>query len=152
MCVAAKEWLPRRLCSIHGLRLLQLYLLPFSGLQTCFSSLLHHTAECCCITGTTCCMFQPLTRKQLANRNRSSINMKNFKKFNARRKWKVSVDNRTVSTCNTEQYRDDRKWGKGKGGRHSELKIHVNMHISPSYMCLQQFVRMLQHVRTFYPL
>lgn len=35
-------------------------------------------------------LFQPLTRKQAANRNRSSINMKNFKKFNARRKWKVS--------------------------------------------------------------
>ena len=35
-------------------------------------------------------LFQPMTRKQMANRNRSSINMKNFKKFNAKRKWKVS--------------------------------------------------------------
>lgn len=37
------------------------------------------------------CLFllQPLTRQQKANRNRSSINMKNFKKFNARRKWRV---------------------------------------------------------------
>ncbi|KAF1592604.1 hypothetical protein FQV11_0000101, partial [Eudyptes moseleyi] len=32
---------------------------------------------------------QPLSRKQAANRSRSSINMKNFRKFNARRKWKV---------------------------------------------------------------
>ncbi|XP_062453732.1 death-associated protein kinase 2-like isoform X3 [Rhea pennata] len=31
---------------------------------------------------------QPLSRKQAANRSRSSINMKNFRKFNARRKWK----------------------------------------------------------------
>uniref|UniRef100_A0A3P8SGC0 non-specific serine/threonine protein kinase n=1 Tax=Amphiprion percula TaxID=161767 RepID=A0A3P8SGC0_AMPPE len=36
--------------------------------------------------------FQPITRKQVTNRNRSSINMKTFKKFNARRKWKVSLD------------------------------------------------------------
>ena len=43
-------------------------------------------------------LFQPLTRKQMANRNRSSINMKNFKKFNAKRKWKVStcVPNQTL--------------------------------------------------------
>ncbi|XP_075961819.1 death-associated protein kinase 2 isoform X2 [Anarhichas minor] len=33
--------------------------------------------------------IKPITRKQVANRNRSSINMKNFKKFNARRKWKL---------------------------------------------------------------
>lgn len=36
-------------------------------------------------------LSQPLTRKQAANRSRSSINMKNFKKFNAKRKWKVCV-------------------------------------------------------------
>lgn len=36
-------------------------------------------------------LFQPLNRTQIAKRNRSSINMKNFKKFNARRKWKVGV-------------------------------------------------------------
>lgn len=35
------------------------------------------------------CPWQPLSRKQVANRSRSSINMKNFRKFNARRKWKV---------------------------------------------------------------
>uniref|UniRef100_A0A3Q1GQ06 non-specific serine/threonine protein kinase n=1 Tax=Acanthochromis polyacanthus TaxID=80966 RepID=A0A3Q1GQ06_9TELE len=40
--------------------------------------------------------FQPITRKQVANRNRSSINMKTFKKFNARRKWKVMFK----SSCN----------------------------------------------------
>ncbi|XP_074670200.1 death-associated protein kinase 2-like isoform X1 [Strix aluco] len=33
--------------------------------------------------------IKPLSRKQAANRSRSSINMKNFRKFNARRKWKV---------------------------------------------------------------
>uniref|UniRef100_A0A8B9KNT3 Si:dkey-240h12.4 n=1 Tax=Astyanax mexicanus TaxID=7994 RepID=A0A8B9KNT3_ASTMX len=33
----------------------------------------------------------PLTRTQMAKRNRSSINMKNFKKFNAKRKWKVGA-------------------------------------------------------------
>ncbi|XP_029592551.1 death-associated protein kinase 2 isoform X3 [Salmo trutta] len=32
--------------------------------------------------------IKPLTRKQAANRSRSSINMKSFKKFNAKRKWK----------------------------------------------------------------
>ncbi|XP_026203853.1 death-associated protein kinase 2 [Anabas testudineus] len=42
--------------------------------------------------------IKPLTRKQLANRNRSSINMKNFKKFNARRKWKMSYN--MVWMCN----------------------------------------------------
>ncbi|CAB1350987.1 unnamed protein product, partial [Coregonus sp. 'balchen'] len=36
--------------------------------------------------------IKPLTRKQVANRNRSSINMKNFKKFNAKRKWKMSYN------------------------------------------------------------
>ncbi|XP_031462200.1 uncharacterized protein LOC116237292 isoform X2 [Phasianus colchicus] len=33
--------------------------------------------------------IKPLNRKQAAKRCRSSINMKNFRKFNARRKWKV---------------------------------------------------------------
>uniref|UniRef100_A0A667XXY3 Si:dkey-240h12.4 n=1 Tax=Myripristis murdjan TaxID=586833 RepID=A0A667XXY3_9TELE len=42
--------------------------------------------------------IKPLTRKQVANRNRSSINMKNFKKFNARRKWKMSYN--MVWVCN----------------------------------------------------
>ncbi|XP_071391341.1 death-associated protein kinase 2 [Centroberyx affinis] len=42
--------------------------------------------------------IKPITRKQVANRNRSSINMKNFKKFNARRKWKMSYN--MVSVCN----------------------------------------------------
>ncbi|AWP04937.1 putative death-associated protein kinase 2-like [Scophthalmus maximus] len=42
--------------------------------------------------------IKPITRKQVANRNRSSINMKNFKKFNARRKWKMSFN--MVLMCN----------------------------------------------------
>ncbi|KAL7851583.1 hypothetical protein AOLI_G00219390 [Acnodon oligacanthus] len=42
--------------------------------------------------------IKPLTRKQAANRSRSSINMKNFKKFNARRKWKISYN--MVWACN----------------------------------------------------
>ncbi|XP_061616715.1 death-associated protein kinase 2 [Phyllopteryx taeniolatus] len=42
--------------------------------------------------------IKPLTRKQKAKRNRSSINMKNFKKFNARRKWKMSYN--MVWICN----------------------------------------------------
>ncbi|KAM4602513.1 death-associated protein kinase 2 isoform 2-T4 [Polymixia lowei] len=42
--------------------------------------------------------IKPITRKQMANRNRSSINMKNFKKFNAKRKWKMSYN--IVSICN----------------------------------------------------
>ncbi|XP_070777531.1 death-associated protein kinase 2 [Enoplosus armatus] len=42
--------------------------------------------------------IKPITRKQVANRNRSSINMKNFKKFNARRKWKMSYN--MVWMCN----------------------------------------------------
>lgn len=41
--------------------------------------------------------IQPITRKQAAKRNRSSINMKNFKKFNAKRKWKMSFH--TVLMC-----------------------------------------------------
>ncbi|XP_034400325.1 death-associated protein kinase 2 [Cyclopterus lumpus] len=42
--------------------------------------------------------IKPITRTQVANRNRSSINMKNFKKFNARRKWKMSYN--MVWMCN----------------------------------------------------
>uniref|UniRef100_A0A7M4EKL0 Death-associated protein kinase 2-like n=1 Tax=Crocodylus porosus TaxID=8502 RepID=A0A7M4EKL0_CROPO len=42
--------------------------------------------------------IKPLNRKQVANRSRSSINMKNFRKFNARRKWKLSYN--MVSACN----------------------------------------------------
>lgn len=42
--------------------------------------------------------IKPITRKQAAKRNRSSINMKNFKKFNARRKWKMSFN--MVWICN----------------------------------------------------
>ncbi|XP_053506903.1 death-associated protein kinase 2 isoform X1 [Ictalurus furcatus] len=42
--------------------------------------------------------IKPLTRKQAANRSRSSINLKNFKKFNARRKWKMSYN--MVWACN----------------------------------------------------
>ncbi|XP_065430399.1 death-associated protein kinase 2-like isoform X6 [Chrysemys picta bellii] len=42
--------------------------------------------------------IKPLSRKQATNRSRSSINMKNFRKFNARRKWKLSYN--MVSACN----------------------------------------------------
>ncbi|XP_021232362.1 uncharacterized protein LOC110387943 isoform X2 [Numida meleagris] len=42
--------------------------------------------------------IKPLSRKQAAKRSRSSINMKNFRKFNARRKWKLSYH--MVSACN----------------------------------------------------
>ncbi|XP_046759938.1 death-associated protein kinase 2 isoform X3 [Gallus gallus] len=42
--------------------------------------------------------IKPLSRKQAAKRSRSSINMKNFRKFNARRKWKLSYN--MVSACN----------------------------------------------------
>ncbi|XP_037329386.1 death-associated protein kinase 2 [Pungitius pungitius] len=42
--------------------------------------------------------IKPITCKQVAHRNRSSINMKNFKKFNARRKWKMSYN--MVWMCN----------------------------------------------------
>ncbi|XP_067112318.1 death-associated protein kinase 2 [Osmerus mordax] len=42
--------------------------------------------------------IKPLTRTQVANRNRSSINIKNFKRFNAKRKWKMSYN--MVSMCN----------------------------------------------------
>ncbi|XP_074469402.1 death-associated protein kinase 2-like [Sebastes fasciatus] len=42
--------------------------------------------------------IKPITRMQAANRNQSSINMKNFKKFNARRKWKMSYN--MVWMCN----------------------------------------------------
>uniref|UniRef100_A0A8C6S1X4 Protein kinase domain-containing protein n=1 Tax=Neogobius melanostomus TaxID=47308 RepID=A0A8C6S1X4_9GOBI len=40
--------------------------------------------------------IQPITRKQAAKRHHS-INMKNFKKFNAKRKWKMSMN--TVLMC-----------------------------------------------------
>lgn len=42
--------------------------------------------------------IKPITRSQMVKRNRSSINMKNFKKFNARRKWKMSYN--MVWVCN----------------------------------------------------
>nr|XP_056709546.1 death-associated protein kinase 2-like [Euleptes europaea] len=42
--------------------------------------------------------IKPLNRKQAVNRSRSSINMKNFRRFNARRKWKLSFN--MVSACN----------------------------------------------------
>ncbi|KAJ7428626.1 hypothetical protein BTVI_00088 [Pitangus sulphuratus] len=42
--------------------------------------------------------IKPLSRKQVLNRSRSSINMRNFRKFNARRKWKLSYN--MVSACN----------------------------------------------------
>ncbi|XP_075463782.1 death-associated protein kinase 2-like isoform X1 [Ascaphus truei] len=42
--------------------------------------------------------IKPLNRKQAVNRSRSSINMKNFKRFNAKRKWKLSYN--MVSACN----------------------------------------------------
>ncbi|XP_050840283.1 death-associated protein kinase 2-like isoform X2 [Serinus canaria] len=42
--------------------------------------------------------IKPLSRKQVLSRSRSSINMRNFRKFNARRKWKLSYN--TVSACN----------------------------------------------------
>ncbi|NXM88368.1 DAPK2 kinase, partial [Oenanthe oenanthe] len=41
---------------------------------------------------------QPLSRKQALSRSRSSINMRNFRKFNALRKWKLSYT--AVSACN----------------------------------------------------
>ncbi|XP_028255143.1 death-associated protein kinase 2 [Parambassis ranga] len=52
------------------------------------------TAEVCLLHP----WIKPITRKQEARRNRSSINMKNFKKFNARRKWKMSYN--MVRMCN----------------------------------------------------
>ncbi|XP_077175034.1 death-associated protein kinase 2-like isoform X2 [Paroedura picta] len=42
--------------------------------------------------------IKPLSRKQVASRSRSSINMKSFRRFNARRKWKLSYN--MVSACN----------------------------------------------------
>ncbi|XP_068188788.1 death-associated protein kinase 2 [Antennarius striatus] len=42
--------------------------------------------------------IKPITRQQVHKRNRSSINMKSFKKFNARRKWKMSYN--MVWVCN----------------------------------------------------
>ncbi|XP_030645204.1 death-associated protein kinase 2-like [Chanos chanos] len=52
------------------------------------------TAEDCLIHP----WIKPLNRSQAAKRNRSSINMKNFKKFNAKRKWKMSYN--MVWACN----------------------------------------------------
>nr|XP_032608789.2 death-associated protein kinase 2 isoform X2 [Taeniopygia guttata] len=42
--------------------------------------------------------IKPLSATQALSRSRSSINMRNFRKFNARRKWKLSYN--TVSACN----------------------------------------------------
>ncbi|NXX74025.1 DAPK2 kinase, partial [Urocolius indicus] len=42
--------------------------------------------------------IKPLSRQQATHRSRSSINMKNFRKFNARRNWKLSYN--MVSACN----------------------------------------------------
>ncbi|XP_058260737.1 death-associated protein kinase 2 isoform X2 [Hemibagrus wyckioides] len=42
--------------------------------------------------------IKPLTRTQMAKRNRCSINIKNFRMFNAKRKWKMSYN--MVSACN----------------------------------------------------
>ncbi|MEQ2281527.1 hypothetical protein AMECASPLE_031361, partial [Ameca splendens] len=42
--------------------------------------------------------IKPITRIQAAKRDRSSINMKNFKTFNAKRKWKMSYN--MVLMCN----------------------------------------------------
>uniref|UniRef100_A0A8C5TCJ7 Protein kinase domain-containing protein n=1 Tax=Malurus cyaneus samueli TaxID=2593467 RepID=A0A8C5TCJ7_9PASS len=53
------------------------------------------------MTATECLLhpwIKPLSRKQVLSRSRSSINMRNFRKFNARRKWKLSYN--TVSACN----------------------------------------------------
>ncbi|XP_069734920.1 death-associated protein kinase 2-like isoform X2 [Phaenicophaeus curvirostris] len=52
------------------------------------------------LTATQCLVhpwIKPLSRKQAERRSRSSINMKNFRKFNARRKWKLSYN--MVSAC-----------------------------------------------------
>uniref|UniRef100_A0A1A8M9I2 non-specific serine/threonine protein kinase n=3 Tax=Nothobranchius TaxID=28779 RepID=A0A1A8M9I2_9TELE len=42
--------------------------------------------------------IKPITRIQAVHRHRSSINIKNFKRFNARRKWKMSYN--MVWMCN----------------------------------------------------
>ncbi|XP_017292926.1 death-associated protein kinase 2 [Kryptolebias marmoratus] len=42
--------------------------------------------------------IKPITRKQAVSRNRSSINIRSFKKFNAKRKWKMSYN--MVRMCN----------------------------------------------------
>ncbi|XP_053906761.1 death-associated protein kinase 2 isoform X2 [Cuculus canorus] len=52
------------------------------------------------LTATECLVhpwIKPLSRKQEVKRSRSSINMKNFRRFNARRKWKLSYN--MVSAC-----------------------------------------------------
>ncbi|XP_068031281.1 death-associated protein kinase 2-like isoform X2 [Anomalospiza imberbis] len=60
------------------------------------------SASCWCrMTAAECLVhpwIKPLSRKQALSRSRSSINMRNFRKFNARRKWKLSYN--TVSACN----------------------------------------------------
>ncbi|XP_061111700.1 death-associated protein kinase 2-like [Conger conger] len=58
--------------------------------------------------------IKPPTRKQAASRSRSSINMKSFKRFNARRKWKMSYNmvractrfSRLQLLCNTRANED----------------------------------------------
>lgn len=65
-------------------------LMAFQSIFFPFLFLLHRVVARCLSYNKR--LFQPITRKQEANRNRSSINMKNFKKFNARRKWKVILD------------------------------------------------------------
>uniref|UniRef100_A0A8C1TVK3 Si:dkey-240h12.4 n=1 Tax=Cyprinus carpio TaxID=7962 RepID=A0A8C1TVK3_CYPCA len=52
--------------------------------------------------------IKPLNRTQIAKRNRSSINMKNFKKFNARRKWKVGIRVTAVGFVN--MVKETRYW------------------------------------------
>lgn len=80
--IAETEWQLRSVCFIHGLRLA-----PVSHF---FCTTFVVVLPCCQLYMLS--SFQPITPKQIAKRNRSSINMKNFKKFNARRKWKVSLD------------------------------------------------------------
>ncbi|KAF3834463.1 hypothetical protein F7725_025667 [Dissostichus mawsoni] len=64
----------------------------------------HVCVSVCCserMTAEECLLhpwIKPITRTQVAKRNRSSINMKSFKKFNARRKWKMSYN--MVWMCN----------------------------------------------------
>ncbi|KAL7883151.1 hypothetical protein SRHO_G00008090 [Serrasalmus rhombeus] len=69
-------------------------IINFEPLSTAADMWERMTAEECLIHP----WIKPLTRTQMAKRNRSSINMKNFKKFNAKRKWKMSYN--MVSACN----------------------------------------------------
>lgn len=80
--IAETEWQLRSVCFIHGLRL--------APVCHFFCTTLVVVLPCCQLYMLS--SFQPITPKQIDKRNRSSINMKNFKKFNARRKWKVSLD------------------------------------------------------------